>query len=412
MNRSEVLLLIAMMLVAITIPLKHSYNSWSIILFCIAALNSGIREGNLAQRLKSSKYWLVSVAFFGWMAISFLWETDGGFNIKLLERYFSFLFIPFLFTLMARPRQKHVVLTCYAFVASIIVVSLICLIKAYSEYQATHNTDVFHYHKLGYQMGLNAIFLSNYCVAGITWLLYFHFFLKDNNDLRIPVHLVVGICLFLAGMVFLLSSRLIVPIMLLNIAVLILYEGFIKKRFMKNLLVVAALGVVAAFSIVSLPHFQMRWKQARITFNEDSQNRNDAFFARKTMWTSAIELIEECPLLGYGLKGGDTELYKLYIEKGFPEWANAKLNSHNQFLQTWLVAGIPGLLLLLVMLGIPLIASIRSKHLLLLLLIIHYICQSMVEATLTVQQELVFFWFFIFLFYHTRPALTQEPSAI
>jgi hypothetical protein len=47
--------------------------------------------------------------------------------------------------------------------------------------------------------------------------------------------------------------------------------------------------------------------------------------------------------------------------------------------------------------------AIRTKSFLLLLMVVHFMSQSVFESTFEVQHELVFYIFFIFLFYYHGP---------
>ena len=79
-------------------------------------------------------------------------------------------------------------------------------------------------------MGLNAIFLSNYCLAGIIWLLYYGFV---QNEKRTPFTYLVIItaAIFLFCMILLLSSKLIIFLTLLLLLFFILYIGYLQQYF-------------------------------------------------------------------------------------------------------------------------------------------------------------------------------------
>lgn len=140
----------------------------------------------------------------------------------------------------------------------------------------------------------------------------------------------------------------------------------------------------------------------------DDQN---GLAARLLIWASALELIKKKPVIGYGLVQSKEELIKKYQEKGFQIGVKERYNVHNQYLESMLSAGIVGLLLFVGLLFYPLRAACKERKLLLLLVVLHYMLQSLVESTLTVQQELIFFWFFIWLFYfHLPPNGRPAPT--
>src|SRR6266700_4145961 len=171
---NHLLLKITLILAVITIPLNNKINSWALLIFVTTAFFTGIFTGGL-KKLLTNRYWIIPVLFFFWQAATWFWDTTGGFSIKDIEGYGIFLCLPVILTILPRLSAREVIMTCGAFIASIIIVCLICLVKSFFEYRQTGDTRVFFYHYLGYQMGLNAIYLSNYSIACITWVLYYQF---------------------------------------------------------------------------------------------------------------------------------------------------------------------------------------------------------------------------------------------
>ena len=123
------------------------------------------------------------------------------------------------------------------------------------------------------------------------------------------------------------------------------------------------------------------------------------------MWHAVSGLIAERPLIGYGIKGGRLETLAKYKRDGFDMGVMGDYHAHNQYLESWLMAGIPALILLLLMMVNALWKSIRQKSFLLLLITLHFMAQSVIESTFEVQHELVFYIFFIFLFYYHGPRI-------
>ena len=135
---------------------------------------------------------------------------------------------------------------------------------------------------------------------------------------------------------------------------------------------------------------------------EDNQN---GVAIRLYMWHAVSGLIAERPLIGYGIKGGRLETLAKYKRDGFDMGVTGDYHAHNQYLESWLMAGIPALILLLLMMVNALWKSIRQKSFLLLLITLHFMAQSVIESTFEVQHELVFYIFFIFLFYYHGPRI-------
>src|SRR5690606_11461759 len=97
-----------------------------------------------------------------------------------------------------------------------------------------------------------------------------------------------------------------------------------------------------------------------------------------------------------------------YKEQGFMLGYEQGYHSHNQYLESTLMLGLPGLGLLLAMIFRAGWQSLRSRNLLAMLMLAHFICQSIIESNFEVQQELVFFLFFLFLFYYHQPSVRSK----
>jgi O-antigen ligase len=395
-------ILFAALLAAVgTIPLPNNLNSIALIIFVAACL---IRQpwAEAKKRLRASRFWLLPIALFLWYCCTFFWDTSGGFTVKELERYTILLFVPVACAIIPKFSLRQLKWAAWVFVLVTTGVSLLCLIKSYIEYQQTHDYRVFYYQYLGEQAGLNAIFLSNFCLASITWILYFGYIERVNR--RWHQHLVSMLaCAFLLLMIFLLSSKLVIFLTVIIVAVFLLALGYMRGVFIKALLIMAVfigLGVVAVSNLSYL-----RWRIYSTEFKKYSgpQDDNNGIAIRLFMWETAAELVREKPILGYGLRGARNELLNEYERRNFSLGVQGYYHSHNQYIESMLMAGLPALLLLLALIAAAIKEAIRRRNFLLLLIVCHFALQSVFEATFEVQHELVFYMFFIFLFYYHAP---------
>jgi O-antigen ligase len=389
----------------VTIPLKENWNSWALFSFVFAGLIQ-LPLSESAKKLKNSRYWILSIVFLAWMALTWFWDSYNDSFIKTIETYGSFLAFPIVFTIIPKLSFRDILIVCHAFVAAIVIACIVSLVKAYFEYQVTHDQFVFSYHYLSNQVGLSAIYLSNYCVAALSWLLYFHFIDRRKDLLFIPRIIVVVACLFLFVMVFLLSSKMIIAIMLLMLLFLILYSTRFKKLYI-TIPIIMAICLSAVFMARNLTYLKFRLDVTELKMYAGSQDDQNGVAARLIMWQSAAELIKEQPIQGYGIIGSREMLKKKYAEKNFMLGVTNEYNAHNQYLQIILNCGVIGLLLFLWLLFMPLAAAFREKKILLIMQLGHYLLASIVESTLTVQKEQIFYWFFIWLFYWGLSSLSK-----
>lgn len=392
-------ILIATLVMAVaSIPLHNNWNSLAIVSFCLAtAIQQPVRAS--IENLRRDNYWKLTTLFFLWLAATWFWDSTGGFPMKYLEPSASFVFLPLVMAMMPRLSAKELAIACYSFIASVTVVCIICLVKSYVEYGQAHDYRVFFYHYLGYQMGLNAIYLSNYCIACIAWLLYLRFVYKGEKIYIPPYWLTILTCIFLFLMMFLLSSKMSLALLFLLIVFMALYIGYKRKVLIYTLSVMILLMISGWFLTQKFHYLSWRINTTELKKYSGSEDDNNGLALRVTTWISAVELIKEKPLLGYGLRGANEALVSRYREIDFQPGIAERFNSHNQFMETTLRSGIIGLILLLAVLAVPFISAIRQNKFLLTLMIVHFVLVSMVEGTLEIQQEFSFYLFFIFLFH-------------
>lgn len=359
------------------------------------------------MKLRDSLFWMLPVIYFLWMCCTYFWDTSGGFTIKELERYTIFLFVPPALALIPRISQKNIRTALLLFSVTTILICLICLWKAYQEYNVTGDYRVFYYQYLGEQMELNAIFLSNYCLASITWLLYFGFIEKSSKSISIYVGVIAG-CAFLLFMLFLLSSKLILVLTFFIIILFVLALGYLRGYFFRSLLIILVVLGAGFFAVQNMHYLNWRINTTEFKTYSGPEDDNNGIAIRLFMWERALELIEERPLLGYGLRGARLELLESYRKNNFDLGVRGYYHSHSQYLESSLMAGIPATILLICFIAMAFRKAISRKNFLLMLMVSHFMIQSIFEATFEVQHELVFYTFFIFLFYFHAPEGTNK----
>jgi O-antigen ligase len=381
-----------------TIPLSNQSNSISIIIFVAACfIQQPLRKG--LNNLKRSNFWILPIIYFLWSICTYFWDTSGGFTVKELERYTILLFIPPAIAMVPLIPTHIMKRACILFVIVTTTICIACLIKANQEYRLTGDYRVFYYQYLGEQMKLNAIFLSNYCLASTTWLLYYGF-IQNRNRKTLDYFLVIITCAFLFLMIFLLSSKLIIFLTVLIVIIFVLGVAYLHGYFLRGLLVALLLIVTGFIAITQFSYLRWRIYSTEFKMYSGPQDDQNGIAIRLFMWKTTIGLIEKRPLLGYGLKGGRVKLLDTYAKTGFDLGVRGFYHSHNQYLESTLMAGIPATVLLLVFIVFALTHAVRHKNFLLILMMCHFVIQSMFEATFEVQHELVFYIFFIFLFYY------------
>jgi O-antigen ligase len=122
-----------------------------------------------------------------------------------------------------------------------------------------------------------------------------------------------------------------------------------------------------------------------IVEEEHSVAASSSTGVRWLVWDAALEALRQRPLLGSGTGDVKDELLLIYADKGYTSALEQRLNPHNQFLQSGVALGLPGLLLLLALCLVPgWLAWQRGDHLLVAFLGLNALNWS-VESMLEVQ---------------------------
>jgi len=404
--RGKNMLIVSLICSVATIPLHNNVNSWALVFFCSVGFLYAVRE---PAHFRLSPLVAVSSVFFIWLTLTAFWDRYG-FDIKYLEGYAAFLFLPFILSIIPKLPERAVRLLCIAFAVATSVITVICLVKSAMDYRSAGDYRVFFYHYLAGQMELNAIFLSSYCMQSIVWLLYF-WFIHPQRPAKPGRLFIVLWCVYLLLLVLLLSSKLIITLTIVSAVFLLLYIGYKNKQLVKSVIALLVVVGAAGISISKLHYVNWRFSVTELREYRGEIDNQNGLAIRILMWRSALELIKERPVGGYGVKGADRALIEKFKEKKFELGVNEKYHAHNQYLQTTVVAGIVGFGLFTAFLVMIAVRAFRYKNLLLCVILLHFLVQSLVESTFEVQQELVFFIFFMLLFYyHFVPSVGHHKN--
>ena len=127
---------------------------------------------------------------------------------------------------------------------------------------------------------------------------------------------------------------------------------------------------------------------------------------RIATWGSSCEIIAKHPFYGVGTGDVKDALMEQYKAHGYSKILSQKLDSHNQYLQTFIALGVFGLALLLYLLFMPAIRAFQRRDLISLSFILIFAMNISVESMLENQAGVVFYALFnsmLFVFYRYLP---------
>jgi O-antigen ligase len=113
----------------------------------------------------------------------------------------------------------------------------------------------------------------------------------------------------------------------------------------------------------------------------------------------SAEIIKEHPLIGVGT--GDTKeaLREKYQGAGMTKALKRNFNAHNQYIETSIALGFPGLIALLYILLVPVIPAFRRKDYIYLMFLLIFAVNIMFESMLERQAGVIFYALFNVLLY-------------
>jgi len=320
-----------------------------------------------------------------------------------LEIKLSFLLFPIFFATInfTKIRKDFYNRIRYAYILGCVVSTLLMFNFAVYQYFQLNTTDVFYYTHLAIRQHPSylALYFTFAIVLTIIWLV------EKPKQQAFKRNVAILLILYLQVFIVLLSSKAGIIVAAATYVTFFLFYLFFKRTRIAVSSIIASAGILTLFiSLMLFPKSYERFYAAQQAVESDLENEKQSIessVARLLVWESALEVIKQHPVFGVGTGDVKPELIKKYKEKGIALAVEQELNTHNQFLQTWLATGIPGLIILILCFLLPAIYAIRHKEityfLFLSILVMHMLVESMLER----QAGIVFYGFFNALLFYS-----------
>lgn len=343
---------------------------------------------------------LVVVLFFLFHLAGLLYSenlAEGKFNI---EKKMSFLLLPLILGTSGqfdvKARINKILLS---FSAGCFIVALVCISIGIYRYVLSGNSGFLLYHELVSPFGLHAVYFGMYLCFSV-FFLFNIFFIQSNEFGRIYKSAVLLLVVFFTGIIVLLSARTVLLAYVFVFFILTLIYFFRKRQMLIGTGILLVSLALVFFAVRQIPFFADRINDiinSKLYFSPEENNAN-GLTLRIVKWTCSINGIVENPFTGVGTGDAQDYLQQCYKEKNF--WGQVfEFNSHNQYLQTGLSLGFPGLITLLLIFFFSFRAGIRAGEIsYLAVMTVFFIC-FLTESMLERQQGIIPFCFFTFLFY-------------
>lgn len=200
------------------------------------------------------------------------------------------------------------------------------------------------------------------------------------------IGLYIAMAVLLAGVFFLQSKAGILVFCILAVV------WFVYLLFIRSTNIAAALSVVIVVTSIGIVlHETQILSVHRIKdsieevgkFNPEHLGSSSNQI-RITVWKSTLEICKKNLPWGVGTGDATDELNVNAVKKNYTNLIGHHFNAHNQYLQTLLTTGIPGIIILLTYCLYPLVISIRKRNILyqsfVLIMILNILVESMFEV--------------------------------
>ncbi|MEA3480310.1 MAG: O-antigen ligase family protein [Bacteroidota bacterium] len=282
------------------------------------------------------------------------------------------------------------------FIIGSVVSCLFCAGNALIAYMGDHRFEVFYYKEL------SMFHYPSYMAMYITFAVAIILFNMMNRWSSYGLNWKIGwllLLVFYNAFIITLASKAGILSLGLVYGIAITYSLARKRYKLSGIIGLLLITLINLY--IFFPYSSNRMTVARAAVEQDKLDKNstEGSVLRMLIWRSSSGIIKEHFLTGVGTGDVEDALIQKYEEKDIAMAVEQKLNAHNQYLQTWLAIGLPGLLTLLLMLFLPAWQAFRRYNLVYFLFLFIIAFNFIFESMLETQSGVVFYAFFnVFLF--------------
>lgn len=393
------------MLVAFLIPVYNNLVPAALVLFFVLTLikyKSSVQISRIQLPLLS-----LLLLYMLYLTGMFYTESrpDGW---VVLERKLLLLLLPVYFIFFKPLTFKQLQLVLLAFVMGCLVYAVIMFAGALSNYLQYGDTDSFYSQKIS--TAIHPTYMALYINMAVLILSFWAIYFRKSLNRYLRLFLWFGVMIFSLYILLLASKGGILALCITWMAVIMYYFYSISRWYIGVLAVVVSVGTL--IYLVRYPTVT-RWKFQRATeiyyMPIDSvmglyKETTESNAVRRMVWHVSWQSVNENPW-GYGTGDSKNHLYNRYKQLGMTGAFERKLNCHNQYLETTMAVGIPGLVLLLLFIFSAIWVGIRNKAFVLCWLMVITAINMLFESMFETQAGVVFIVFCVSLL------VTSPPSA-
>lgn len=339
------------------------------------------------KRYAYNSFFIICLVYFLILVLGLFYSDDLAFGLFNIEKNLSFIALPVALSAIHifhyKKLLKAVLIT---FLMSSITSSLVCVI--YAAFNYSENSSIFRYSYFTNVINAHPAYLSIYLSFSFFILIYLCNYTLINRHYLYRI-LILIVLIFLSVMIIFLKSRMPLGIFVSLISLTSVYIFLKNKKYRPFIGVgVLILGLIF-FAIIRIDVFTRYRLLSSVNYGLEM---------RLNSWDAAINAIYKNTIMGVGTGDLKKALHEEYLVTNFREGLEYNYNSHNQYLDNWVQNGLPGLLILLILIFYPMYHFFREGKYLSLLFILSISLFCITESALSRQQGVVFFIYFAYIF--------------
>jgi O-antigen ligase len=403
-------MLYSLCILAFVIPFPFIFGSWAIGILCFAWL----MQGNFRQvfvNLWQRKWLWPWFLYWGLHAASYVYSENKSQSLFDTQTKLSFVLFPLIIGTSPAITRKNLEWIFLFFILGVSSVSAYSLARAAVMLYYHQPAEAIFYDKLVRGLDANAVTHAWYAMFSISLLMFFRWEKAFKGWWK---YLKILLVLLQLTFFIMLSARTMIGLFF----VFIVPYYFIRMAGRVSRWKLTAIGtcVVAIALTIALTENPIKERYKTVltvdvskAFLKDYTGVYESEFNNLTVrlffWRLGFENMQEYNLWWFGAGNGD--VFKLqndrmatYGMNMYPpvEWWHSPFfnaNLHNMYIQSWLMIGIGGIILLLVITFSPLITLKKIKiEAVFLIFNVLSICVMCQESTLQSQAGVVYYTFF------------------
>jgi O-antigen ligase len=404
--------LVLSMAIAFTIPVNKLLLPWLIVLLALNWLVEGEYIRTFPMVIKDKRRLFVfsfSFLYFLYLA-GLLYTKNFQYALEDLEMKLSIFIFPLIFATSALPlfTTKQTGMVLRAFGAGCIAGSFIFLGRAFYYGVMLDEPGAFYYTSLAWNF--HPSYFSMYLAFAVSNIICFLLIRQTVTGVaKVTFHIIL--LLFFSMMIVLLSSKaglLIWGCVIFFYSILLIFR---RKEWLKGFIFAAIAVTTFSLLLMAFPHALGRVSQAKqdMASVESAEKSGRSTGDRVLIWKASKEIVRQNFLFGVGTGDVRDKLMEEYQKSDAITAMKNYLNAHDQYMQTFIALGIPGLLLLVYMIVAPAVLCIKRANYIFFAFLFITGFNMFFESMFERQEGVVFFMFFSTLLLASFPGL-QEPE--